>query len=120
MEGLLAQLVGTDPGVARDAALELGDRREYGAVPAMLEILGATPEVSLRNGVALALSDMHIPETFEVVADLLRQYHIRGARGTLLYALRPFDCTPILPLLSICSSRTRGNPRARRPISSPR
>lgn len=99
MGDLLAQLAGTDSGRARDAALELGDRRAYGAVPAMLEVLGATSDASVRNSVAYALSAMRVPEAFEVVVDLLRQERTRGARGTLLYALRPFDCTSILPLL---------------------
>ena len=42
---------------------------------------------------------MRIPETFEVIVDLLQQDRTRGARGTLLYALRPFDCGSVLPLL---------------------
>ncbi|MEU8658103.1 HEAT repeat domain-containing protein [Actinoplanes philippinensis] len=99
VEQLLSQLGGTDSDAVRSAALELGDRREYGAVPTMLEILGATPDASVRNGVALALSDMRIPEAFEVIVELLQQDRTYGARGTLLYALRPFDCVPILPLL---------------------
>jgi HEAT repeat protein len=99
VETLLAQLTGTDPDAVRSAALELGDLREYGAVPTMLEILGATPDPSVRNGVAYALSAMRIPETFEVIVDLLQQDRTRNARGTLLYALRPFDYAPILPLL---------------------
>ena len=49
---LLAQLSSTDPGVVRNAALELGDRRGYRAVPAMLEILGATSDGNVPNGVA--------------------------------------------------------------------
>ncbi|GIE76507.1 hypothetical protein Aph02nite_24570 [Actinoplanes philippinensis] len=96
---LLARLAGEDPEAAREAALELGDRREYGAAPLMLEILGATSDARVRNGIAYALSAMRVPEMFEVVVELLRQERTRGFRGTLLYALRPFDCTPILPLL---------------------
>jgi hypothetical protein len=99
VQELVAQLGGTDPHAARSAALELGDRREYGAVPAMLEILAATSHAGVRNGVAYALSAMCIPETFEVIVDLLQQNRTRGTRGTLLYALRPFDCAPVLPLL---------------------
>ena len=99
VEKLVAQLAGTDPDAACNAALELGDRREYGAVPTMLEILGATADAGVRNGIAYALSAMRIPETFEVIVDLLQQDRTHGARGTLLYALRPFDCAPILPLL---------------------
>ena len=96
---LLVQLADADPSAAQDAALELGDRREYGAVPVMLDILGATPHAGVRNAVAYALSAMRIPETFEIVADLLHQDRTRGARSTLLYALRPFDCTSLLPRL---------------------
>ncbi|WP_436531894.1 HEAT repeat domain-containing protein [Actinoplanes sp. HUAS TT8] len=99
MGELLARLVGADPDAAREAALELGDRRDYEAVPVMLEVLATTPDTRVRNGVAYALSAMRIPETFDVVVALLREERTRGARGTLLFALRPFDCLSILPLL---------------------
>jgi HEAT repeat protein len=99
VEELLAQLAGTDTRAAFRAALELGDRREYGAVPALLETLDATADNLVRNGAAIALSDMQIPEAFDVIATLLGQERTRGARGTLLYALEPYDCSPILPLL---------------------
>jgi hypothetical protein len=45
------------------------------------------------------LPDMRIPEAFDVIVKLLGQERTRGARGTLLYALEPHDCSPILPLL---------------------
>ena len=62
-------------------------------------MLATTGHPRLRNAAALALSDLEAPEAFDVIAGLLRQEHTRGLRGTLLYALRPYDCTPILPLL---------------------
>lgn len=99
VEELLAQLAGADTRAAFRAALELGDRREYQAVPALLEALDTTSDNLVRNGAAIALSDMQIPEAFDVIAKLLGQERTRGARGTLLYALEPYDCSPILPLL---------------------
>jgi hypothetical protein len=53
-----------------------------------------------RNRLALKLSDVSdSKELFSALTQLLQDTKTIGARGTLLYALRKFDCANIFPLL---------------------
>ncbi|MFB9330882.1 HEAT repeat domain-containing protein [Paenibacillus aurantiacus] len=53
----------------------------------------------LRNEIALALSDIRDPAAVEPIIDLLKNPKTLGSRGSLLYALRPFDYSSHLELL---------------------
>jgi len=82
-----------------EAARELASRQEVSANPYMLDVLQKTNDATVRNAVALALSDLKDPSTFDVLVSLLNNERTRANRGTLLYAIGAYDCSPILPLL---------------------
>ncbi|WIM97400.1 HEAT repeat domain-containing protein [Actinoplanes oblitus] len=96
---LIERLAAEDTDTVVEAADEIGRRRATEAAPRLLELLRLTPEATIRNATALALSDMEMPEAFDSIAELLRDPSTEGHRGTLLYALDPYDCLPILELL---------------------
>lgn len=96
---LLKRLTGGDSQEVVAAARELASRQEGSAAPQLLEVLRTTHDATVRNAVALALSDLKYPQAFDVLVDLLNQERTRGHRGTLLYALGAFDCSSILSLL---------------------
>lgn len=73
--------------------------RQRPEVDRLLAQLRTTSDARVRNRAAIALSDMGIPEAFDAIVGLLGQDRTRGARGTLLYALEPYDCSTVLPLL---------------------
>lgn len=85
-----------------DAARELAKRHDLVAGPALRAVLISTTDAMVRNAVALALSDLRDPDAFAALVTLIRSPETRGARGTLLYALGPYDCAPILPVLVDC------------------
>jgi hypothetical protein len=96
---LLNQLGSPDPQKVVDATQELAFRHEQTAASPLLEILRSTSDATVRNTAALALSDLQDPRVFNVLVDLLKDDRTRGNRGTLLYALGAYDCSPVLPLL---------------------
>ena len=96
----LLNLVGsTDPQQVIGATQELALRHEMTSTTRLIEILRSSSDVNIRNAVALALSDLQAPEAFNVLVDLLKDDLTRTSRGTLLYALGSYDCSPILTLL---------------------
>jgi hypothetical protein len=66
---------------------------------ASLDVLRTTEDGELRDRTAVSLSDQRVPELFDVLVDLLTDDRTLHRRSTLLYALAPYDCAPILPLL---------------------
>jgi len=52
-----------------------------------------------RNSAALTLSDRGDVGCVPIIVDLLQDPKTLGFRGTLLYALEPFDCRELLELL---------------------
>ena len=96
---LLSDIAGADLQRAIAAARELASRREASAVPHMLRILQDTDNASVRDALALALSDLKEPAAFDAIVALVKSDRTMGHRGTLLYALGAYDCAPILPLL---------------------
>src|SRR5262245_21416632 len=82
-----------------NAAREFASREDASAIAHMLEVLRTTNDATVRDAVALALSDLKDPTAFDVLVDLLRSERTKTNRGTLLYALGAYDCSPILPLL---------------------
>jgi hypothetical protein len=68
----------------------------------------------VRNAAALALSDMKIPEAFDAITELLNDPRTQRARGTLLYALDPYDNATNLELyvdLAITGNWRSAEPR---------
>ncbi len=99
IDELLDRIQSGDPGAIVDAAREVARRGETAAAPSLRQILARTESPVVRNAVALALSDMKDPSTFDLLVDLLKNPRTEGSRGTLLYALGEYDCSLILPLL---------------------
>jgi hypothetical protein len=96
----LLKLIGSaNPRKIISAAQELASRQERNGAPRLLEILRSSSDAAVRNAVALALSDLKDPRAFNVIVDLLKDDRTLGNRGTLLYALGAYDCSPVLPLL---------------------
>lgn len=87
------------PEEAIASAKKIAQIGHHAATPKLLELLRVTPNGDLRNALALALSDLGEPRAFAEIVALLRQDRTLGNRGTLLYALRPFDCSSIVSLL---------------------
>ncbi|KUL25217.1 HEAT repeat domain-containing protein [Actinoplanes awajinensis] len=96
---LIGHLDHPDPTFVAEVIQELARRNAMEAAPRVLELLRTTQEAVIRHDAALALSDMKIPEAFDAIVELLRDPRTQGRRGTLLYALDPYDCAPILELL---------------------
>ncbi|WP_336776994.1 HEAT repeat domain-containing protein [Paenibacillus sp. MMO-58] len=65
----------------------------------LIKHLKNTENKILRNEIALALSDFRNPEAVEPIIELLKDPKTLGSRGSLLYALRPFDYSSHLELL---------------------
>jgi DNA-binding transcriptional ArsR family regulator len=72
---------------------------ETGSTRALLDVLRTTDDGALRNRTAVTLSDRRSPELFDTIVALLTDERTLQDRGALLYALAPYDCAPILPLL---------------------
>jgi HEAT repeat protein len=53
----------------------------------------------LRNSIAITLSDIGNEKAIEPLIDMINHPKTLGARGTLLSALKPFDCSPHLETL---------------------
>lgn len=96
---LIQDIVSGDPKRIVEAAREAASRKDALASPHLLRVLERTNDSAVRNAVALALSDLKEPAAFAVLVDLLKGGRVLANRGTLLYALGAYDCSPILPLL---------------------
>ena len=70
---------------------ELGYNKDNESVAILINYLETTDDVSLRNAIAIALSDIGNSTAVEPLISLLKDEKTIGARGTLLYALEPFD-----------------------------
>ena len=75
------------------------DELARGNTERVLALLRTTDDAAERNAIALALTDAKVAEAFDPIVALLRDERTRTNRGTLLHALRGYDCAPILPLL---------------------
>lgn len=86
-----------------DAAIqlieEIGTKRNEEAIPLLIKHLKATDSHILRNEIALALSDIGSEDAVRPIIELLSDPKTKGARGTLLYALKPLDYSQHFELL---------------------
>lgn len=96
---LIDRLADADPDIVWETINELGQRNAVESAPRLLEVLRTTENAPVRNAAALALSDMRIPEAFDAITELLSDPRTRRSRGTLLYALDPYDNAQNLELL---------------------
>ncbi|RKP53147.1 HEAT repeat domain-containing protein [Cohnella endophytica] len=78
---------------------EIGVLKLEEAIPLLIEYLKSTENNSLRNSIALALSDIGSEQAVEPLIELINHPKTLGDRGSLLCALRPFDCSPHLETL---------------------
>ncbi|WP_227938164.1 HEAT repeat domain-containing protein [Alkalihalobacillus deserti] len=78
---------------------EIGTSKNIEAIPLLIEYLKTTENVLLRNSIALTLSDIGNEEAVQPLIDVINDPKTLGSRGTLLYALEPFDCSAHLETL---------------------
>ena len=98
-QDLLGKLRSPDRKVVADAARRLGDLGDPRAVSPLLALLQATTDPIIRNAAAVGLGELGDERAVPAFASLLADPKTEGQRGTLVYALRNFDCAPLLPLL---------------------
>jgi len=78
---------------------EISRSKDNQAIPLLIEYLQSTENVILRNSIALTLSDIGNEEVVQPIIDVINDPKTLGYRGTLLYALEPFDCSAHLETL---------------------
>ncbi|MDQ0878809.1 HEAT repeat protein [Paenibacillus sp. V4I3] len=78
---------------------EIGRNKLQEAIPLLIEYLKSTENNILRNSIAITLSDIGNDKAVEPLIDMINHPKTLGARGTLLFALKPFDCSPHLETL---------------------
>jgi hypothetical protein len=78
---------------------EIGEQKNIEALPFLIETLKNTSNHNLRNCIALALRDIGSEEAVEPILSMLIDPITVGNRGTLLYALVPFDCSAYIELI---------------------
>ncbi len=69
------------------------------ATKILIKHLTQTEDKNLRNLLAIALRDSGNEEAISPLINLLSDSRTLGSRGTLLYALEPFDCTAHLEII---------------------
>lgn len=72
---------------------EISSDQDQAAVPILIKHITQTQNKILRNALAMALRDIGNKEAVSPLIDLINDPKTLGSRGTLLYALEPFDCT---------------------------
>ncbi|MFJ7973818.1 HEAT repeat domain-containing protein [Psychrobacillus sp. NPDC096389] len=78
---------------------EISRSKDIQAIPLLIEYLQSTENALLRNSIALTLSDIGNEEVVQSLIDVINDPKTLGYRGTLLYALEPFDCSAYLETL---------------------
>ena len=78
---------------------EISRSKDIQAIPLLIEYLQRTENSLLRNSIALTLSDIGNEEVVQPLIDVINDPKTLGFRGTLLYALEPFDCSAHLETL---------------------
>lgn len=67
---------------------------------AMLTLLSTTTDSSVRNAVAVALSDWKEEKAIPILLNLLEQESTKHNRGTLIYSLQSYDAESFLPIIA--------------------
>lgn len=83
-----------------DVINEVTDRGWRSAAPAILHLLQTTQHKRLRNAAAYYFHKIRVPEVVPQLVEVAERDQLHGTRGTLLYALSGYDCSPFLPFLA--------------------
>jgi len=75
---------------------EISSDQHDEAVPVLIKHITLTENPGIRNALAIALRDIGNEKAISPLIDLINDPKTLGSRGTLLYALEPFDCTGYL------------------------
>ncbi|UNL83251.1 HEAT repeat domain-containing protein [Priestia koreensis] len=78
---------------------EVGTNKYEPAIPLLIEFLKSTDNHRLRNSIALTLSDIGNEIAVEPLIEMINDPKTLGFRGSLLFALKPFDCSSHLETL---------------------
>lgn len=78
---------------------EVGINKYENAVPLLIEYFKSTDNHRLRNSIAITLSDIGNEKAINPLIEMINDPKTLGYRGTLLYALKPFDCSAHLETL---------------------
>lgn len=78
---------------------EIGRSKTAEAIPLLIQYLKSTENALLRNSIALSLRDIGSEEAVQPLIDTINDPKTIGYRGTLLYALKPFNCSAHLETL---------------------
>ncbi|WP_315906708.1 HEAT repeat domain-containing protein [Priestia koreensis] len=78
---------------------EVGTNKYEPAIPLLIEFLKSTDNHLLRNSIALTLSDIENEIAVEPLIEMINDPKTLGFRGSLLFALKPFDCSSHLETL---------------------
>ncbi|TWT00943.1 HEAT repeat domain-containing protein [Planomicrobium sp. CPCC 101079] len=72
---------------------EMSIDQHHEAIQILIKHLSQTSDKNLRNLLAITLRDIGNEEAISPLINLINDPRTLGSRGTLLYALEPFDCT---------------------------
>ena len=78
---------------------EISRSKDIQAIPLLIEYLQSTENALFRNSIALTLSDIGDEEVVQPLIDVINDPKTLGFRGSLLYALEPFNCSAHLETL---------------------
>jgi HEAT repeat protein len=97
VQALLHRLVESDVDTAALSAATLADMGAFEAIPALrIALSSVTVDATVRNAVAIALSDLKDDGMVPLIGALLLDPRTKGNRGTLLYAIESFDNRSLL------------------------
>ncbi|MBE4906958.1 HEAT repeat domain-containing protein [Bacillus luteolus] len=69
------------------------------ALPLLIKYLKCTENHRIRNAIAIALSDIGDEAAVKPLIEMINDPKTIGYRGSLLFALKPFDCSEYLETL---------------------
>ncbi|WP_088068101.1 HEAT repeat domain-containing protein [Gottfriedia luciferensis] len=78
---------------------EIGEKKQKNCIQLLIDHLKNTDNHRLRNAIAITLSDIGSEEAIEPLREMINDPKTLGSRGTLFYALTPFDCSAHLEVL---------------------
>ena len=88
-----------NPDIVIEAAHALGDSGDRRSVPVLIQILQTTSDPAIRDAAAIGLRELGDERALYPLVSLIMDPKTGGHRGTLIYALEEFDCSPFLDFL---------------------
>jgi hypothetical protein len=77
----------------------VGENKNKDAIPLLIRYLKSTENHRIRNAIAIALSDIGEEDAIKPLIEMINDPKTMGYRGSLLFALKPFDCSEYLETL---------------------